>query len=96
MMEGQDAEQATDKPQVKATPELPASEAQAVEAAQAQEAATMYSDIVVFCHPRNMGILVQAFEAEIKHAAGELPVVVLWSGVFQQQSDQTIWNQLAR
>jgi hypothetical protein len=46
-----------------------------------QEAGSNYADIMVFCHPRNVENLVQSFEAEIKHAAGELPMCVLWSGV---------------
>ena len=37
-------------------------------------------DIVLFCHPRNVANLVQAFETEITHAAGALPLFVLWSG----------------
>ncbi|MGH2478472.1 MAG: hypothetical protein ACRDHW_02290 [Ktedonobacteraceae bacterium] len=64
-----------------ATPEPSASEAQATEAAQEQESVTSYADIVIFCHPRNVRNLVQAFEVQIKHAEGELPMFVLWSGV---------------
>lgn len=47
---------------------------------QEKEPVTSYADIVIFCHPRNVRNLVQAFESQIKHAAGELPVIVLWSG----------------
>lgn len=49
--------------------------------AQEQEPVTSYADIVIFCHPRNVRNLVQALEAQIKQAAGELPMFVLWSGV---------------
>jgi hypothetical protein len=49
--------------------------------AQEQRPAPSYADIVIFCHPRNVSNLVQAFEAQIQHAAGELPMFVLWSGV---------------
>jgi len=48
---------------------------------QEQEPATSYADIVIFCHPRNVRNLVQALEVQIKHAEGELPMFVLWSGV---------------
>lgn len=40
-----------------------------------------YADIVIFCHSRNVGNLVQMFEMQIKHAAREFPMFVLWSGV---------------
>lgn len=63
----------------RATPEPPASGAQATEAAQ--EPVTSSADIVIFCHPRNVRNLVQALEVQIKHAEGELPMFVLWSGV---------------
>ena len=46
-----------------------------------QEPVTSYADIVIFCHPRNVRNLVQTFEEEIKHAEGELPTYVLWSGI---------------
>lgn len=48
---------------------------------QAEEPGTHYAEILLFCHPRNVGNLVRSFEDEIKHAAGELPMCVLWSGV---------------
>ena len=48
---------------------------------EAQESSLTCYDIVIFCHPRNVGNLVQSFEAEIKHADGELPMFVLWSGI---------------
>ena len=64
-----------------ATPEPPASGAQATEAAQEREPVTSYTDIVIFCHPRNVRNLVQALEVQIKQAAGELPMFVLWSDV---------------
>lgn len=38
-------------------------------------------EIIVLCHPRNVENLVQSFEDEITHAAGALPLYVLWSGV---------------
>ena len=50
---------------------------QAEEAQEEQPAC----DLVIFCHPRNVGNLVQSFEDEIKHADGALPMFVLWSGV---------------
>jgi hypothetical protein len=53
---------------------------QASEAIQEPEARECYSEILLFCHPRNVSNLVQSFEDEIKHAAGELPMRVLWSG----------------
>ena len=49
--------------------------------AEAQEPAPSSSDLVIFCHQRNVGNLVQSFEDEIKHAGGALPLFVLWSGV---------------
>lgn len=49
--------------------------------AQEREPASSNADIVIFCHPRNMGNLVQSFQDEIKHAVGALPMRVLWSGV---------------
>ncbi len=48
---------------------------------QTEEPATHYAEIILFCHPRNVGNLVRSFEDEIQHAAGELPMYVLWSGV---------------
>jgi hypothetical protein len=59
--------------------EEPASEAQA-EKTPEQEPATTSADLVIFCHPRNVGNLVRSFEDEIKHAAGALPMHVVWSG----------------
>lgn len=49
--------------------------------AQEPEPVTSYADIVIFCHARNVRNIVQAFEVQIKQAAGELPAFVLWSGV---------------
>ena len=54
--------------------------AQAAET-QEKEPVTSHADIVIFCHPRNVRNLVQALEAQIKHAEGELPMFVLWSGI---------------
>jgi hypothetical protein len=50
-------------------------------AEQTKETATHYAEIVLFCHPRNVSNLVRSFEDEIQHAAGELPMCVLWSGL---------------
>lgn len=52
-----------------------------VRAEQTQEPTSSYADIVLFCHPRNVSNLVRTLEDEIEHAAGELPLFVLWSGV---------------
>ncbi len=55
--------------------------AESGEGEQVEEPATHYAEIFLFCHPRNVGNLVRSFEDEIQHAAGELPVCVIWSGV---------------
>lgn len=59
--------------------EEPASEAQA-EKTPEQEPATKFADIVMFCHPCNVSNLVRSFEDEITHAAGALPIHIIWSG----------------
>lgn len=59
----------------------PANNGTQVKNNQVQEPAPEYADIVIFCHPRNVGNLVQALEGQIKHADGALPMFVLWSGV---------------
>jgi hypothetical protein len=78
--DAQEQELVTNLSPAGATPEPPASGAQATEAAQQQGPAD-YADIVIFCHPRNVSNLVQALKVQIEHAAGELPMIVLWSGV---------------
>ena len=50
-------------------------------AEQTEEPAPDYTEIILLCHPRNVGNLVRSFEDEIAHAAGDLPLSVLWSGV---------------
>ena len=77
-MEDRVSEEANDVPQTGATAE---SQIIGAPGAEAREPAPIYYDIAIFCHLRNVSILVQAFEHEIKHAAGELPLFVLWSGV---------------
>ncbi len=61
-------------------PDAPENGAQA-ENTPEQESDPGYADIIIFCHPRNVSDMVQMFEMQIKHAEGELPMFVLWSGV---------------
>jgi hypothetical protein len=60
-------------------PEREIAEAQANKA-EMQEFSQNYAVIVLFCHPRNVTNLVEAFEQQIEHAAGALPLDILWSG----------------
>jgi hypothetical protein len=48
---------------------------------QTEEPATHSTEILLLCHPRNVANLVRSFEDEIAHAAGDLPLSILWSGV---------------
>jgi len=48
---------------------------------QEQESSTNNAEILILCHPRNVGHLVRAFQDEIAHAAGALPMGIVWSGV---------------
>jgi len=50
-------------------------------AEQTEKPAPDYTEILLLCHPRNVANLVRSFEDEIAHAAGDLPLSVLWSGV---------------
>jgi hypothetical protein len=50
------------------------------EETQDQGSAPEYTEMVLFCHPRNVANLVQALEDQITHADGALPLFVLWSG----------------
>ena len=71
------SERRIEKPQERAAvPERPVTNI-----LQEPEEATSSATIVIFCHPRNVQNLVQLFEMQIRHAAGELPMFVLWSGV---------------
>lgn len=39
-----------------------------------------YYDILLLCHPQNIGPLVHTLEEQMKHAQGEIPASVAWSG----------------
>ncbi len=58
----------------------PAADGAGAEVTQKQEPGTCSAELVIFCHPRNVGNLVRSLEDEITHAAGALPMRVLWSG----------------
>ena len=61
-------------------PEQPAGDARE-KAAVEQESGPTCADLVLLCHPRHVENLVRAFEAQIAHAEGALPLFVVWSGV---------------
>ncbi|HET8844140.1 MAG TPA: hypothetical protein VFN35_21920 [Ktedonobacteraceae bacterium] len=54
------------------SPELPAS----ISEEQPQQYPISYTDIILYCHPNKAREIAQAFELEITHASGALPMIV--------------------